>query len=59
MISSHTFDTHCLRSFQGTEVDRRAIESLAPRVKTLSGSLCTPIAEGDINEERRTRKLEQ
>ena len=40
-------------------MDRQAIESLAPRVKTLSGSLCAPIPEGDVNEKQRARKLEQ
>ena len=56
---SRTFDARCLRPFQGTEVDRQAIESLAPRVKTLSGSLCALIPESDVNEKQRTRKLEQ
>ena len=56
---SCTFNEHCSWSFQRTEVDRRAIESLAPRVKTLSESLCAPIPKGDVNEKQRTRKLER
>lgn len=54
-----TFNAHCLLSFQQTGVDRRAIEWLAPRVKTLSKSLCAPIPQGDVNKKERTRKLEQ
>ena len=57
--SPHTFNVHCSRSFQRTEVDRQAIESLAPRVKILSESLCVPIPQGDVNEKQRVRKLER
>ena len=35
-----------------------AIESLAPRIKTLSESLCESIVVGDVNEEIRARKLD-
>ena len=35
-----------------------AIDLLAPRIKTLSESLCESISVGDVNEEKRTRKLE-
>lgn len=47
------------QSFQGTEVDRQAIELLAPRVGVLSVSLSAPIHPGDINEKTRGEKLEQ
>ena len=56
--SSHTSDARYLQSFQQTGVDIQAIELLAPRVKTLSGSLCAPIPQGDFNEKQRSRKLE-
>ena len=56
---SHASDAHCLQLFQRTEVDRHAIESLAPRVKALSESLCAPIPQGDINEEERAKTLER
>ena len=56
---SCTFNEHCSWSFQPTEVDRRAIESLAPRLKTLSESLRAPISQGDVNEKERARKLER
>ena len=48
----------CLRSFQRTEVNRRAIESLAPRIKTLSESLREPIPPSDFNEKERVKRLE-
>lgn len=48
-----------LRSFQHTEVNEYAIESLAHRIKSLSESLCQPIPPGDIGEKKRTRKLER
>jgi len=39
-------------------VNKHAIESLAPRIKTLSESLSEPILPGDVNEEKRAKKLE-
>jgi len=45
--------------FQTTEVNKNAIELLAPRVKLLSRSLCAPIPPGDINEEERGSELER
>ena len=45
--------------FQQTDVDGQAIELLAPRIKTLSESLCAPIQPGDTNEKQRGEKLER
>ena len=56
---SYRFNTQCLQPFQQTGVDEQAIESLAPRVKALSGSLYAPIPVGDVNEKVREKKLEQ
>ena len=58
-IPSCTSNPKCLQSFQQTEVDQQAIESLAPRVKALSESLCVPISWDDVNEKEREKKLEQ
>ena len=54
--------THCPRHllvFQRTKANQQAIESLAPRVKALSSSLCTSVLEGDAKERERRKKLEQ
>ena len=56
---SHTFNLQYLQSFQQTEVDEQAIESLVPHIKALSELLCVPIPQGDVNEEDREGKLEQ
>jgi len=56
---SRMFDPQYLRSFQRTDVNEYAIESLAPRVKTLSEDLSVPIPPGDVNEKERTNELEQ
>jgi len=44
---------------QRTEVNEQVIESLAPRVKVFSESLCEPIRPGDVNEKDRGDKLER
>jgi hypothetical protein len=44
---------------QRTKANSQAIEALAPRVKALTESLCTPVSEGDIREELRRKILEQ
>lgn len=56
---SRRFDLRYLLSLQHTEVNEQAIESLAPRVKTLSESLREPIPPGDVSEKERARKLER
>ncbi|KAF9645378.1 WD40 repeat-like protein [Thelephora ganbajun] len=48
-----------LENCEHTMANRRAIESLAPRVKALSESLCAPVSEGDANERERRKTLEQ
>ena len=48
-----------LTSTQRTEENKQAIESLAPRIKALSDSLCAPASEDDSGEEVRRKKLEQ
>ena len=44
---------------QKTKANKRAIESLAPRVKALAESLYLPVSEGDIREESRRKMLER
>ncbi|KAF9646201.1 hypothetical protein BDM02DRAFT_3189069 [Thelephora ganbajun] len=48
-----------LENCERTMANRQAIESLAPRVKALSESLCAPVSEGDANEQERRKTLEQ
>lgn len=48
-----------LRVFQRTKANEQAIESLAPRVKTLFASLCKSASEDDFKERERREKLEQ
>jgi len=38
---------------QRTKANTQEIESLAPRVKALAESLCTPVSEGDAEGSRR------
>jgi len=40
-------------------VNKHAMESLAPRVKTLSESLSDPIPPGDVTEKERAKELER
>jgi len=54
-----TSGPQCLRPFQRTEVNEYAIESLAPRVKTLSEDLSIPIPPGDADERERANELER
>lgn len=49
----------CRESSPRAQGNKRAIESLAPRVKLLAESLCTPISEGDTREESRRMSLKQ
>ena len=44
---------------QQTRANKQAIESLAPRVKALSTSLCKPVSGGDSAEGIRRKELEQ
>ena len=44
---------------QRTEANKQAIESLAPRVKTLVELLCAPVSEDDRGEQDRRMKLEE
>ena len=44
---------------QQTKANKEVIESLAPRVKALSVSLCTPVSEGNGKEETRRKELER
>lgn len=39
--------------------NKETIESLAPRVRTLAESLCTPVFEGNTKEQYRRKKLER
>ena len=58
--SDHSSDmlSMMLTSTQRTKANKQAIESLAPRIKALSDSLCTPIPEDDAGEEARRKELE-
>ena len=44
---------------QRTEANKQKIESLAPRVKALADRLCEPVAESDVKERERRKRLEQ
>lgn len=55
---SNTFNLYCSQLLQQTEVNREAIELLAPRIKILSESLCAPIPLGDVNEKEREEDRE-
>ena len=60
LFTSHTsLKPHRLESFQRAQGNKQAIESLAPRVKSLAELLCIPVSEGDTKEELRRNKLEQ
>ena len=43
---------------QRTKANKKAIESLAPRVKELAEGLCEPVGEDDVNERERRMRLE-
>ena len=43
---------------QRTKANKEAIESLAPRVKSLAELLCEPVPEGDVKERERRKILE-
>ena len=58
-IPSDVYHPRCLRVFQQTKVNKQAIESLVPRVKALSASLCTSVSEGDFKEGERRKRLER
>jgi len=47
------------RCSQQTKANKQAMESLAPRIKALSASLCKPISEGYGKEGMRRKELEQ
>ena len=59
MRSPCTFNPDYSWIVQRTEVNKEAIESLAPRIKTLSESLCEPIPPGDVDEKEREGELER
>jgi len=44
---------------QQTRVNKQEIESLVPRIKALSTSLCKPVPEGSGKEETRRKQLEK
>ena len=57
--SAHMCYSQRLRVFQRAKANEQAIESLAPRVKALSASLCISISEDDFKEQERRKKLER
>jgi len=50
-------DAH--RHPQQTRANKQAMESLVPRIKALSASLCRPVPEGNTKEKMRRKELEQ
>ena len=48
---------HALLGDTQTAANRRALESLIPRVEMLAESLCAPVSEGDFREESRRKTL--
>ena len=48
-----------LTGAQRTKANKQAIESLAPRVKTLDELLCAPVPKGDTKEQESRKRLEQ
>ena len=54
----HALPPH-LQAFQRTKANKQAIESLAPRIKGLSASLCALVSEGDFKERARREELEK
>ena len=48
-----------LQAPQRMKGNEETIESLAQRVKALAESLCSPISEGDVKEQRRRKTLER
>ena len=44
---------------QQTRANKKAIESLVPRIKALSASLCKPVPESNSGEQMRRKELEQ
>jgi hypothetical protein len=57
--SSRICYPQCLQVPQRMKANRQAVESLAPRVKALSASLCAPVSKGDTKEDTRRKKLER
>lgn len=55
--SPHIILSQCLQVSQRANANKQAIESLAPRVKSLANTLCTPVPEGDAKEESRRKIL--
>ena len=56
------FPTHYSQSLQvpqQTKANEQAMESLAHRINAISGSLCTPVSEGDLKEESRRNGMER
>ena len=44
---------------QRAKANRQAIESLTPRIKVLSASLCAPVSKGNAKEDMRRKELGQ
>jgi len=57
-LPSHTFDLRHLQLLQQTRVNQQAIALLAPRIRTLSESLCDPFTGSDVNERKREEERE-
>jgi len=55
----HAYYPQRLWVFQRTKANKQAIGSLAPRIKTLSASLCTPVSKDDLKERERRKRLER
>ena len=55
----HVYHLYRLEAFQRTKANTQAIESLAPRVRDLSVTLCASKPETDLREQGRRMKLER
>ena len=53
------FKPRCSQLSQRAQGNRRTIESLAPRLKSLAESLCAPVSEGDRKERLRRITLKE
>ena len=58
-FTSQSLESRGLQPFQRTAENKQAIESLAPRVKTLAESFCAPIPDDDTQEKARRKILER
>lgn len=59
VTSRTSLGPRCLEFPQQPQQNKESIQFLAPRVGSLAGSLCVPVAEGDIGDKLRREILER